>query len=117
MKRALDDLQNVAEVDITFSKDWSAFDLIVIPSLNVEPGCTDVLFARYTKQLFEKHLKNLKFKEEAQILFGQNMRGLITMFELGKIHQNLVGRMFTISSIYYVGNTVSAGGLSFLVFE
>ena len=88
------------KVSQTASLDWTKFETIVVPSLDILPEKSDSSYAKMAKNIFGDSYKDAKFNSDVFIFFGGNFRGLILAYEFGKVHPELRPNVRVISSIF-----------------
>ena len=108
MESSVADLLNInPEVKVTNDmSNWTEFNFVVFSNLNAAPSIDDKMFAQAIRNLFEKHL-DMNVNKDVNIIFGQNMRGLIALHELVKLRPDLTRNCAAISSIAFQARKVS----------
>ena len=76
MTSSVQDLLNIRpNVKVIHVVDWSTYNTVIFNNLDANPKMTDQDFATVMHNMFEKlSEKGLKVKENASIVFGQNLR-------------------------------------------
>lgn len=100
------DVKSFINLNVISDLDWRKFKYVIFPSLNSDPGMEDHAFGDYMKNMFEKHLSSVKFHDQVNIFFSENLRGLIACNELGQAKPELRDYLFAVTSIHYMGRQV-----------
>jgi len=92
-------LTDMSYVPLISLKDWSNYDIVVFPALNLNPEEEANTFWILCSGLF-RSLTDTVFKSDVTILFGQNTWGLVAAYHLGVAKPEVKNRIFVLSSIY-----------------